>query len=240
MPKHLFFDLDNTLTPSKAPILPEHAPIFGRLCRESDVTVVSGHGEADIRAHLGRQFDGTYYILGQNGNRAVAKSRDVLWNNSLTQSQKDAIAAFIKKARARLDYVVRDENDIIDDRDSQIAFSLIGHHEDRAKKLAFDPEHKIRLKLLADMSDDVEKLRKANVEVRSGGTTVLDFFELGKNKGHNVAKFIKAMDWDKSDCVYVGDALFPGGNDETVIGVIPTHAVKDPRDTFAYVASVLS
>jgi HAD superfamily hydrolase (TIGR01484 family) len=239
MKKHFFFDLDNTLTPSKALILPEHAPILKQLTDVADVIVVSGHGGADIRAHLTPALEGTYHTLGQNGNLAETKDGRRLWNRSLSQPQKDAILAFIAKARARLNYTVQDENDIIDDRDSQIAFSLIGHHENPEKKKNFDPKHEIRLGLLRDMADDVELLRQANVEVRSGGTTVLDFFELGKNKGYNVAAYIKAMDWDAAECLYLGDALFPGGNDETVIGVIETKAVQGPADTFSFIKEVV-
>lgn len=240
MPKHLFFDLDNTLTPSKALILPQHVPILRALCDESDVIVVSGHGEKDIRVHLRPELLGRYHILGQNGNYAETRDGRVLWNRSLSQAQKDAILAFTDKVRAHLKYPVRDENDIIDDRDSQIAYSLIGHHETPEKKNAFDPKHEIRLGLLRRFAADVKRLEAANVEVRSGGTTVLDFFEFGKNKGYNVNAFIEALAWKKDECLYMGDALFPGGNDETVIGVIPTKAVTGPDDTFKFITEMLS
>lgn len=239
MQKHFFFDLDNTLTPSKSLIEAAHLPILKRLAERADVIVVSGHGEADIRSHLTEALHGAFYTLGQNGNRANTKDGDILWNNSLQQGQRDAILAFIAKARALLNYTVRDENDIVEDRDSQIAFSLIGHHEDKAKKDAFDPRHEIRFKLLTDLASDVEALKVANVEVRIGGTTNLDFFEYGKNKGYNVNLFIEKMGWDKLDCIYIGDALFPGGNDETVVGVIATHAVKDYKETYSYLSDIL-
>ncbi len=239
MTKHFFFDLDNTLTPSKSLILPEHTPILKRLSEQADVIVVSGHGEKDIKKHLREELLGTYHTLGQNGNRAETKAGEVLWNRSLSDAQKAAILSFTDKLRAHLNYNVKDEDDIIDDRDSQMAYSLIGHHEDHAKKIAFDPRHEIRLGLLKQFAEDVEALKAANVEVRSGGTTVLDFFELGKNKGHNVAAFIEAMGWDKAESLYMGDALFPGGNDETVVGVIETQAVEGPHDTFTFINKML-
>lgn len=240
MPKHFFFDLDDTLTPSKSPIEPAHAPILRRLCERADVIVVSGHGEADIRKHLTAELEGMYHVLGQNGNRAVTKDGKILWNHSLSKEQKAATLAFIVKARAYLKYRVKDEEDIVEDRDSQIAFSLIGHHEDKAKKDAFDPKHAIRRKLLEDLAGDVETLNKAGVEVRIGGTTNLDLFQYGKNKGYNVAAFVEAMGWEKADCIYIGDSLFPGGNDDTVVGVIPTHPVKNHRETYKYLEKVLS
>ena len=39
------------------------------------------------------------------------------------------------------------------------------------------------------------------------------------------------MDWDINECIYFGDSLFPGGNDETVIGIIDTVAVQNHRHT---------
>ena len=87
---------------------------------------------------------------------------------------------------------------------------------------------------------DVVHLNELGVDVVPGGTTCLDFFLRGKNKGYNVLRLIKKEGWLHEDCIYVGDALFPGGNDETVLGVIPTHAVKDPDETFAFVQSLLT
>ena len=238
MPKHFFFDLDNTLTRSKSRIEPTHADILRTLMKHSDVVVVSGHGEKDICAHL-EDLSG-YYILSQNGNHAEKPDGSVLWKRRLSAAQVKSIHEFIERARAHLSLPVRDENDIVEDRGCEVAYSLIGHHEKIETKEAFDPDHAKRKKLLDDMKKDVERLEKeANVEIKIGGTTVLDFFEKGKNKGFNIAEFIKALDWKKEDCIYIGDALFSGGNDETVIGIIPTKPIKDYHETYKYLSSIL-
>jgi phosphomannomutase len=238
MPKHFFFDLDNTLTRSKSHIAPEHKPILKKLIENADVLVVSGHPQKDIQDHL-EDVTG-YYILGQNGNTAQKPDGTVLWERRLTKEQVEAIHAFIEKARKHLAYTVRNENDIVEDRGCQVAFSLIGHHENQDIKDAFDPDHVKRKKLLEDMKEDVQKLRdEYSVEMLIAGSTNLDIIEKGKNKGYNVGEFIKMMGWNKEDCIYVGDALFPGGNDETVVGVIPTHPVKDYNETYQYLSSIL-
>lgn len=238
IPKHFFFDLDNTLTRSKSHIAPEHKPILEELIRCVDVIVVSGHPEKDIRTHL-EDLKG-YYILAQNGNFAKMPDGTMLWENKLSDSQVKAIHIFIEKARAHLGYKIRDENDIVEDRGCQVAFSLIGHHENQDIKDAFDPDHAKREKLLEDLREDVDRLTKeANIDIYVAGTTNLDIIEHGKNKGYNIAKFIRTLGWEKEDCVYVGDALFPGGNDETVIGIIPTKAVADYRETYSYLSNIL-
>lgn len=239
MPKHFFFDLDNTLTRSKSHIAPEHVPILRELAERADVIVVSGHGEKDITEHLEDQMKGRYHILGQNGNKATTRDGRMLWERTLTDEQKAAAHEFIAKARTHLPLPVKDESDLVDDRGCQIAYSLIGHHEEKAKKEAFDPDHAIRQKLLHDLASDVRTLNERGIEVVSGGTTVLDMFEMGKNKGYNVREFIAAMHWNPDECIYIGDALFPGGNDETVVGIIATHAVKDYRETYEYVTQLM-
>ncbi len=240
MPKHFFFDLDNTLTRSKSHIEPAHENILFALTERADVTVVSGHPQKDIREHLEKRLDGCYYILAQNGNFAQMSDGKILWEHRLSPEQVAAIHKFTAKARKHLAYKVRDENDIVEDRGCQVAYSLIGHHQEVEVKAAFDPDHAKRKKLLEDMKEDVARLEtEANVEIKIGGTTVLDFIEKGKTKGYNIAEFIKTLRWKKEDCLYIGDALFPGGNDETVIGVIPTKPVKDYRETYVYLESVL-
>jgi len=239
MPKHFFFDVDKTLTPSRSLMLGNHQPFFGRLCKVANVSAVSGAQESQIRAQIPRAFDGEYFILAQNGNYCVDKSGSTLWKEVLNEAQLKAIMAFIEMARAELDLQVKDENDLIENRGAQVSYSLIGHHEDLEKKYSFDPDASLRLDVLKRHNADVAVLEKSGVEVKTGGTTTLDFFPLRKNKGYNIARFIKQYGWKKEDCIYVGDALFPGGNDETVIGVIPTRSVKDHNETFAYIEEVL-
>jgi len=48
------------------------------------------------------------------------------------------------------------------------------------------------------------------------------------------------MGWNKKGCLYIGDALFPGGNDETVVGVIETKSVRNPEDTFTLLEEFLT
>lgn len=240
MVKHFFFDVDKTLTPSRKLVLAEHQPIFERVCRERDVVVVSGAEVSQIHAQLPVSLKGRYYILAQNGNHAIDKEGATIWKEDLNTAQKNAIISFVEQIKNELNLRVKAENDLIEDRGSQISYSLIGHHEDLEKKNVFDPDASLRLRVLERHSADVEKLKQNNVEVKIGGTTTLDFFSWGKNKGFNIARFIEKYGWKKEDCIYVGDALFPGGNDETVIGIIPTKAVKDYRETYAYLEDILN
>lgn len=236
--RHFFFDLDNTLTRSKSPILEEHKHILQSLSSCADIIVVSGAKEDEIRKRIPLP---SLYVLSQNGNHAENPDGSVLWHRALSPEQKEAIYVCIEKMRRNLALEVRDPSDLIEDRDCQIAYSLIGHHEDIEKKESFDPTFTKRTALLSLFASDLNSLRETmSVEVRMGGTTVLDFMGAGTHKGYNVAAFIEAMGWKREDAVYFGDALFPGGNDETVKGVIETRPVKDYRETFDILTTLIS
>jgi hypothetical protein len=219
---------------------PAHEAIFRKLCEQYDVIVVTGGKLAQIQKQIPSSVHGQYYSLSQSGNHAVMKDGSVLWSEEFSDEQRAAIHRLIQVFRDELRIPVKDENDLVEDRGSQISYSLIGHHEDIEKKEAFDPDAKKRLALLIEHKNEVEKLLAAGADVRTGGTTTFDFTLKGKHKGFNVGRFIEKMGWKKEECIYVGDALFPGGNDETVVGVIPTKAVNDYHETYEYLASVLS
>lgn len=240
MPQHFFFDLDNTLTRSRSHILPEHATILQALSERADVIVVTGGRRSQIAKQLDPEMAGRYYVLAQNGNEAAKKDGTELWMRSPTDAQKTAILNLIEEMKTHLNLTVKDENDLIEDRGCSIAYSTIGHNEDVSKKEQYDPDHGKRLALIDHFHEKVELLRSEHgIEVRTGGTTCLDFFHAGKNKGYNVAELLDVMQWQKDDSLYIGDALFPGGNDETVVGVIPTQSVDDYHATYAHLSDFL-
>ncbi|MBM3261356.1 HAD-IIB family hydrolase [Candidatus Kaiserbacteria bacterium] len=240
MPKHFFFDMDNTLTRSKSPIAPEHEHILVELSGRADVIIVSGSSEENIWSRLTEASTGRYYSLTQNGNRAYDKDRTLIWEHLLNQRQKDAVRRFVTLARVHTPTIVPDENDLLEDRGCQMAFSFISQHADINLKEKFDPDFAKRRKVLADLHEEVEKLaNEYDLEITIGGTTNLDIYIKGMNKGYNVRQLVERMSWKFDECVYVGDAIFPGGNDETVIGIIPTHPVKDYHETYDFIADML-
>ncbi len=239
MPKHFFFDLDNTLTRSRTLMDAAHQEIFRKLCAEKDVVVVTGGQISQIQKQIPPSFNGQYFALSQSGNHAVAKNGEALWSERFTAQQKEAVLALIRTIHDEIKLSVKDENDLVEDRGSQISYSLIGHHEDTSTKEAFDPGAHTRLAILDRHKEELVQLRASGADVRPGGTTTFDFIIDGRHKGFNITRLLEHEGWKKEDCLYIGDALFPGGNDETVIGVIPTHAVQDPNETFEFISSNL-
>jgi HAD superfamily hydrolase (TIGR01484 family) len=232
---HVFFDLDKTLTKSRSAMEPPHQELFEQLCAQKDVVVVTGGSLAQIREQVTPRFDGRYFALAQSGNEAIDKTGAILWLEKLNDAQVKSVEDFIPLLQRHFGVTVKNTLDVVENRGAQISMSVLGFHANIAEKYAFDPDESKRALALKAFPEEVEKLRASGIAVEPAGTTVFNFIPAGKHKGFNITRFIGHLGWKKEECVYVGDALFPGGNDSTVIGVIPTHAVKDPDDTFRFI-----
>lgn len=228
--KHLFFDMDNTLTRSRTPIEPGFRDLLEAL--PQTITVVTGQFVENIF----NQTEGlTCYAMGQNGNRAYDPKRNLLWEDRLSNHEVAEVLEHIAALLREKEFEVKDPNDLIEHRTCQLCYSLIGHHEDIEKKEACDPDKTLRLELLKKVPFESETL-----EVKIGGTTTFDYFKKGRHKGYNVARLIEHNGWKREDSVYIGDGLFPGGNDEAVIGVIETIPVNDYKETMKLIEDVFS
>jgi len=235
MKKYIFFDNDNTLTRSRSPITPKMARLLIALSKKYEIIVVSGGShEKQIGPQLGNSLRGKYWSMGQNGNLCMDKSGRVLWKNDLSWMQKLEIFEYANKIIKQKFYPYKNLADLVEDRGSQVSLSFVGNTAPIEEKEKFDPNKTIRAMVLKRFP-----FRSKSVEVKIAGTTCFDFFIKGYHKGKNIAALCKEMGWKKSECLYVGDALFKNGNDESVIGVIPTKKVRNPSDTEFVIADLL-
>ncbi len=216
--------MDGTVSLSRTKILPEMKALLTELSKTVTISIISG----SLEEQMGYQMDGLPVIkMCQNGNHVINQDGTELWNEPLTKEQRDEIMIHAEKVLAVCTHEVPDRNDLLEDRGSQISLSLYGHHADPVFKRSFDPDFAKRKALLVQFPFESD-----STEVKIGGTTTLDYFPKGKNKGFNIDRFTTLMNWNKDECLFFGDALFPGGNDETVVGVIETVQVVDPQDTY--------
>lgn len=222
MYKHLFFDMDQTIAPSRQLILPAMYDLL--LNAPQDIVIVSGQ---DVEKIKWQSDNLPAYILGQNGNHAVDVAGAEIWKIPLEENYRQEILRHIDKLMGIIDHEVNRDWVPIEDRGSQITFSPIGNQAPVEVKKVYDPDRKRREALLAQIPFESEDLI-----VKIGGSTSLDYIHKDRHKGTNVQKLIDYLGWDKSECVYFGDGLYPGGNDEAVIGVIDTIAVADHEDTY--------
>lgn len=207
------FDLDNTLCESKQLVSQQMKKALHRL--KSDIVIISGASKKQMRKQLGKNT--TKYVLGQSGAE--------YFKVKLSEKQKEEIYTHINKVKRFLPHYFKDETDLIQDRGSQISLSFVGHNADSEKKKVFDRGGLWRQSVLKTIPFNSETL-----ECRVAGTTCFDYVIKEYTKGKSIEKFIEQKKWDKNNCVYFGDALFKGGNDETVIGIIKTVSIENPQD----------
>lgn len=229
MYKHLFFDMDQTVAPARQPILKHMFDLLNDL--PQDIIIVSGQ-EVDKIGWQSNYLPS--YTLGQNGNHATDVDDIELWNIPLDHKHREEIMKHIEKIIDILDHDLNHEWSPIEDRGAQITFSPIGNTAPYDLKQAYDPERKLREALIESVPFESEDL-----VVKIGGSTSFDYIHKERHKGTNVQRLIDLKEWNKKDCIYFGDGLFPGGNDEAVIGVIETVLVKDHHDTYEKLMTML-
>jgi hypothetical protein len=124
----------------------------------------------------------------------------------------------------------------IEDRGSQITYSALGQHAPLDEKSKWDPDYAKRKKIKAILDDSLK-----GFSVRMGGATSIDVTKPGIDKAYGIAKLTLILGIARNQMVYVGDALFPGGNDYPVeeAGVVSI-AVRDPNDTRRVIQTVIA
>jgi len=228
--KHLFFDMDQTVAPSRQPILPEMYELLDSL--PQDIVIVSGQDVAKI---AWQSNDLPAIRLGQNGNNGVDVDGTKLWNVALEDNYRQEILNHISQVMEQLDEQPKPEWMPIEDRGAQITFSPVGNQAPVEVKKTYDPELKKRFALLEKVPFESEDL-----VVKIGGSTSFDYIHKDRHKGTNVQRLIDLKGWNNDECIYFGDGLYPGGNDEAVIGVIETVAVTDHLDTYNKLKELLT
>lgn len=220
--KHLFFDMDMTIAPARQPILEEMYELLSSL--PHSIIIVSGQEVPKIKWQSNNL---EAIMLGQNGNHAIDIDGTELWNIPLSEKHQNEIFNHISKLTDIIDHEIKEDWTPIENRGSQITFSPIGNTAPTEVKMSYDPNRKKRDELLEKIPFISDELT-----VKIGGSTSFDYIHKDRHKGANVTKLITHKKWNVIDCVYFGDGLFPGGNDEAVIGVIDTHPVQNHLHTY--------
>jgi len=229
MYEHFFFDMDHTITPARQLMLPEMHSLLTDSGK--DIIIVSGATLEQVERQVGSL---SCYRLGQNGNHAIDRNGNELWRFTLSDTHKTEILRHIDLLIANLDHELHTEWTPIEDRGGQITFSPLGNTAPNDLKSAYDPDVTKRFKML-----EANPFTSNDLVVKIGGSTSFDYIHKDHHKGSNVARFIDQLGWKKDDCVYYGDGLYPGGNDESVIGVIDTVSVEDHLDTYKKLRELL-
>lgn len=242
----IVFDLDGTLAQSKAAIDEEMGTLFAALLRipHVRVSIISGGDwpqfEAQVLGHLPHDADLTKLsLLPTNGTRfyRYAGSWTQLYAENLSDAQKAKIVNALNKEVAASGFAAtKTWGPTIEDRESQITYSALGQEAPLDAKKTWDPDFAKRQKIKAALDRDLP-----DFSVRLGGTTSIDVTLPGIDKAYGIRKLRDILGIATKDMLYVGDALFPGGNDaparETGAACIQ---VRDPDETKRVIEAVIA
>lgn len=236
--------MDGTLTESKRPLGAPMGKLLAKLLGETRVGVISGADFPQFKRELisripKRANFKNLFILPMNGSELwmFGKGWHRAYRHPLSPSER-------KKIKAAFNVVMKEVGHkpkkiygrILDDRGAQITFSGLGNHTPLAVKKKWDPHQKKRKRMRTLLMR-----RIPGFEISIGGLSSIDVTKKGITKAFGVRRALAHFRAGKKDAVFVGDALFPGGNDYPVKSTgVKSIQVSGPRDAEKLIRSVLS
>jgi len=253
-PKDLIvFDLDGTLAPTKAQMDDEMAELIKQLLMVKKVAIIGG-GKYELfkyqfldRLKIPNELyknlslfpvTSTTFLRYNNGWKKV-------YAHNLTNTEIHKIYASIRNVLKDINYQQPEKiyGEDIENRGSQVTWSALG--QDVVKELGEkgvemknkwrDENTPVKLKI-------AEHLRKylPDLEVHAAGHTSIDITKKGIDKAYGLGQIEKYLHVPISKMLFVGDAIFKGGNDYAVTKTpVDYVAVTNPEDTKKVIRHIL-
>ncbi|HEY5326672.1 MAG TPA: HAD-IIB family hydrolase [Mucilaginibacter sp.] len=214
--KLIVFDLDGTLAESKAAIDKEMATRLAALLTVAKVAVISGGDwpqfEKQVLANLPKgQILQNLSILPTCGTKfyQYTTSWRQLYAENFTAEEKKKIIASLNDAVDASGFKAKKTwGEMIEDRGSQVTYSGLGQQAPLAEKMKWDPDFAKRYKIKKRLDMLIPEFA-----VNLGGATSVDVTKHGIDKAYGIRKLRDVLGINISDMIFIGDAIFPGGND---------------------------
>jgi phosphomannomutase len=242
--KLVVFDLDGTLAQSKSSIDAEMAALFDKLLVIIKVSVISGANwpqfQKQVLSHLASdQRLKNLSLLPTCGTQFYKYENDWsrIYAEDFTPEQKDKIISSLSKAIDQSGLKAEKVwGEAIEDRGSQITFSALGQEAPLKQKVKWDPDFTKRKKMKAILDTLIPEF-----SVRLGGATSIDVTKPGIDKAYGIRKLRDILGIAIEEMIFVGDALFPGGNDYPAeqAGALSIR-VKDPHETKRVIETIIA
>ncbi|MCU0287568.1 MAG: HAD-IIB family hydrolase [Acidobacteria bacterium] len=220
MKKLVVFDLDGTIAESKSSIDLEMAKLLNTLLNIIKVAVISGGDwpqfEKQLLSNLTKDENlKNLSILPTCGTKFYQYSQGwkKIYSEDFTNDEKTNINNSLQKAINLSGFKFgKTWGEQIEDRGSQITFSALGQEAPIDKKKEWDPDFRKRKKI----KEYLDKLLP-NFSTHLGGTTSIDVTKIGIDKAYGIRKLRDILAVDIDEMLFVGDAIFAGGNDYPVV-----------------------
>lgn len=244
MKRLVVFDLDGTLATSKSSPDAEMSALLHQLLGVVRVAVISGGDWAQFELQLLSQLPRDEHLANLSllptcGTQFFEYSGDwtKLYSEDLTAGEKAKIVASLEKALASSQFEdTRTWGEAIEDRGSQVTLSALGQQAPLEEKAKWDPDLTRRQKIKATLDSLIPEF-----SVRIGGATSIDVTKPGIDKGYGVRKLRDVLDIPLEEMIFIGDALYVGGNDYPAkeAGVVSV-PVKGPSETKLVIATIVA
>lgn len=251
----IVFDIDGTLTASKAPADKEMIQLMLLLLDKKSVAIIGGGKYSLFKEQLIEQLPKQdkrlekLYLFPTNSTAFYRfnNSWHEVYSHELTKNEKNKIKNALNETFREVNYSHPEKTygPVIEDRDTQITFSALGQ-----EVVAMCGE-KIGVQLKEDWNKKYDNLRQQmreilqkflpDFEVRAGGLTSIDITRKGIDKAYGVRQIAKHLDVKIENMLFVGDAIFPGGNDYAALQTgIDYVKVKNPSDTKELIRTIIN
>ncbi len=245
-PQHcIMFDLDGTLAPSKAAIPGSMALLLKGLLTERIVAVISGGAlsqyEKQLLGYMDPESNFEHLILLPASGSALHSYKNgwtCVYKELLSESERTKIKNAIHQVLPLLHINAPEKTygEQIDDRESQVSFSWLGQEAPIEAKKLWDPAAEKRKQIVEALAPLLPEYH-----LGIGGMTTIDITKKGIDKEYGIKKTADYLGVGLDDILYVGDALFVGGNDYPAIKAgVATIQVSDEKETEALISSWLA
>ncbi|MFA6341081.1 MAG: HAD-IIB family hydrolase [Candidatus Paceibacterota bacterium] len=235
--KAVIFDLDGTLAESKQSLDEEMSLLICSLLKDRKVAVISGGGMPQLEKqvigniHCDPERMRNLFMFPTKGAAMYefdGKEWKKIYEEALTDEEKGRIIEAEKKVVQEVDFLPSKHfGELLEDRNTEFTFSAFGQEAPIEVKKHWDDDLSKR-RILKDRF----KRYLQGFEVEIGGSTSIDITKAGMDKGFAIEQFCKYKNIKISEVLFVGDALFVGGNDypakRTGVDTVP---VKDYNET---------
>lgn len=243
MKQLIAFDLDGTLADSKQAIDQEMGGLLSRLLHVAKVAVISGGDwpqfEQQLVGNLPKDINfSRLFLLPTSGTKLYRYDKG--WQRGYAELFSEAERGHILRAledTATATGLSSEQSwgEKIEDRGSQITYSGLGQQAPLDAKRAWDPDFAKRKRLQEALGPLLP-----GFAVNVGGSTSIDITREGVDKAYGIRKLAGVAGVPVDDMIFVGDALYSGGNDYPVRAAgIDTIAVRDVTETKRIIEAIV-
>jgi phosphomannomutase len=244
MKRLIVFDLDGTLAKSKTSLDAEMSTLIHALLGIVRVAVISGGAWAQFEAQVLADLPHDERLMKLSllptcGTKffAYEGAWRQLYSEDLSVDERAKIVGALKKSLAESGFVIeRVWGDAIEDRGSQVTLSALGQQAPLDAKAAWDPDFAKRKKIKAVLDTLIPEF-----SVRMGGKTSIDVTRHGIDKAYGLRKLRDILGIALKEMLFIGDALFVGGNDHPAREAgLACIQVRDPDETKRVIETLLA